>query len=299
MGKDTIKKIAFLFAPAILFITPLNSFAIEALLMDTFVEITIKDKRDDSKKLERGVEILMKNLEKKFNYYEPESEISRINRISPGERYAVSKKMYEALAIAKKINNATHGAFDVALGTGIWSLDSGTREIFFDTENVNLNLGGLAKGFIVDEGIKFLAERGVENAMINAGGDLYCLGDSGRDASGWNIGIRDPFELERVIASFTVRNEGVATSGDYERHGHIVDPNTGEVAKKKAESVTVVAKNCATSDALATALYVLGPEEGLLTIKGIKGAECYIIGKNGEIYASSGFKQMDLTKVEQ
>ncbi|MBL7158077.1 MAG: FAD:protein FMN transferase [Candidatus Omnitrophica bacterium] len=299
MGKGTIKKIAFLFAPAILFVTPLNSFAIEALLMDTFVEIIIKDKRADSKKLEREAEALMKNLEKKFNYHEPESEISRINRISPGERFAVSENMYDALTIAKKINKATHGAFDAALGTGIWSLDPGTREIFFDTESVNLNLGGFAKGFIVDEGIKFLAARGVENAMINAGGDLYCLGDSDGEAGGWNIGIRDPLEPKRIIASFTVRNEGVATSGDYERHGHIVDPHTGEVAKKKAESVTVVAKDCAISDALATALYILGPEEGLSTVEAIKGAECYIIGKNGETYVSSGFKQMGLTKVGQ
>ena len=295
MGKDTIKKPAFLFTAAILFLISLSSFASDVLLMDTYVEITIKDKRADSGELEQGAENLMKRLEKKFNYHDRESELSRINRMSPGEAFSVSEEMHEVLVLAKKINQKTRGAFDISLGTGAWHIDAGAREIAFDTEHVNLNLSGIAKGFIVDEGVKFLVERGVKNAMISAGGDLYCLGDSGREGSGWNIGIHDPLDPGKIIASFTARNKGVATSGSYERPGHIIDPVTGDAAGKKTESATVVSKSCATSDALATALYILGQKEGFSIVEADSDVECFIVDDGGGTHASSGFK-LNLTK---
>ena len=290
MGKNSVNKPVLLIFAALLFAPPILSPAAEALLMDTFTEIVIKDNLPERGALESDTARLMKELEKKFNYHDPASEISLINRHSPGKKTAVSQEAYELLLLAKKMSEETSGAFDIARGRGGWFIDENTHEVWRVSGGIRLDPGGIAKGFIVDKGIAFLKENGVKNAMINAGGDMYCLGDSKTEGKGWRIGIRDPFKAKGVSADFAVRNKGVATSGDYERPGHIIDPATQAPARSGAISVTVVSENCARSDALSTALYVLGPEKGISLIEHIGGAEAYIVAEDGKAHASSGFR---------
>jgi thiamine biosynthesis lipoprotein len=133
-------------------------------------------------------------------------------------------------------------------------------------KNLHLDFGGFAKGYAVDIAINHLRELGVENAIVNAGGDLRAIGRHNNRA--WRIGIRQP-RGEGVFASVDIEgDESVFTSGDYERffmhdgkrYHHIIDPRTGQPANQ-TRSVTVIHRDGATADAAATALFVAGPKD--------------------------------------
>ncbi|NQU95447.1 MAG: FAD:protein FMN transferase [Candidatus Omnitrophica bacterium] len=294
--------------PALLFLAGCSEIPVgtkNTILMDTFVSVEIKDSLDKNLKnqiLNKTIS-RMRSLTKGFNYFGDESELARINSLKPGEELLLSDEMFAVLKTSRDIFAKTGGAFDVAMGKGDWKLDEKKHAIVIEESGVKINLGGIAKGFIVDEGIKVLKDALVRNAIINAGGDMYCMGQ-GTDAKGWKIGIRDPVNTKKVIASFNVRDRGVATSGGYERftksengkYSHIIDPKTGEPIKIITRSVTVVADDCATADALATALYVLGPKKGLALIEILKKTECVIIDTDGKFYVSSGLTDLISTE---
>lgn len=304
------------------------SFTKDIILMDTFVRIEIKGFLGQDLKARAAGRAAhrMKELEKKFNYFLKDSELSRINNLKKGERFILSEEMFKVLKVSREVGSKTDGVFDVTVGplseiwfstkkgSGLsggqeinaakekmglnnWALDEIEKAVIIKKEGVKINLGGIAKGFIVDEGIRVLKASGINNALINAGGDIYCIG-GGSLAGGWRIGISDPRNSREVIATFRVRDKGVATSGGYERFResdkkkftHIIDPRTGHPVEKILRSVTVVANDCVTADALATALYVLNPHQGLLFIEGIDGAECIVIDENGRFFVSSGLQ---------
>jgi len=261
----------------------------DILLMDTFVRIEISGKLDASQKSQAidNAVLRMKELENKFDYFSGDSELTKLNnliayQIEGGKKVellALSPELAGVLRRAEDLRKASGGAFDVRMG-----------------KRGKINLGGIAKGFIVDEGIRVLKESGVKNAIINAGGDMYCMGNG--LGNGWRVGIRDPEDSRKVMARFRARDKGIATSGSYERSLHIIDPRTGYPVDKISRSVTVLAGDCTTADGLATALYVLGPEEGLALIERIDGTECVIVD-DGEMHISEGFPQIALTKIER
>lgn len=235
--------------------------------MDTFVRLEIRDNLAISRKRQAIDNAIarMKELEKLFDYFSEDSEVSKLNS---GKKISLSPEMNKVLGKSEKLRRLTGGAFDVRIAP-----------------DNKINLGGIAKGFIVDEGISSLKKSGIKNALINAGGDMYCMGNAFM-----RIGIRDPKEPSKIAATVRLRNKGVATSGSYERPAHIIDPQTGRAVEKKLRSTTVIANDCMTADGLATALYVLGAEEGLLLIESIDDAECIILD-DGKIYRSSKFQE--------
>lgn len=152
-----------------------------------------------------------------------------------------------------------------------------------------LDFGGIAKGYSVDSILTHIQQMGVENAIINTGGDLKVIGKRGDKP--WHIGIRDP-RGDGVIASLDAHhNEAVFTSGDYERffklegkrYHHILDPRTGKPARN-SQSVTVVHTDAALADAAATALFVAGPEEWLEIAKSMNIQQAMLIDRNGTIH---------------
>lgn len=267
----------------------------DALLMDTFVRVEIRDPmgRDAKSRIIDRVITRMKILEKKFNYFSEGSELAVINRLRAGEKILLSDEMFTVLKRAKEINFKTKGLFDVTLGEGGFRLNAKRKTLYFEKDGVKIDLGGIAKGFIVDEGAAVLKKLGVRNAIINAGGDIYCLGEGSSD--GWKVGIRNPRNPREVVEILKLRDKGVATSGGYERFieingeklSHIINPRTKERVKEIFKSVTVVADDCMTADGLATALYIMGPEEALFSVKKFGGAYCVIVDENGRIYMSS------------
>jgi len=235
-------------------------------------------------------------LNKIFNLYDPDSEISRLNN-TYNIPMKVSDEMIEILGLSRQLTSLTGGAFDVSYGVlyDFWKklikegvqqfpdkqkinklaekcgmdylkIDKKNKTVLISKQGLKVDLNAIAKGYMVDKAVLKLKEQGVENAMINAGGDIYCLGTN--RGKTWNIGVRDPQKLSGIIENQQLLNESVSTSGNYEqffdyqdkRYSHLINPLTGYPVDNSLLSVSVISKNCTTTDSLATAFSVMGLE---------------------------------------
>ncbi|MDX1734769.1 MAG: FAD:protein FMN transferase, partial [Halioglobus sp.] len=172
-------------------------------------------------------------------------------------------------------------------------LDAQQRRIAFAREGLQIDLGGIAKGYAVDRGIALLAAAGIEAAAISAGGDSRILGDGGERPR--NVGIRHPRREGEFAAIIPLADTAISTSGDYERYfeedgvryHHILDPATGRSAGE-VQSVSVLAPLGIDSDALSTATFVLGVSAGLALINRLEDTEAIIIDGEGKLHYSEG-----------
>ncbi len=186
-------------------------------------------------------EAFFHKVDKDFSTYKSDSEVSRIRR---GELEVVdaSEDVKKVWKLCEHARELTLGAFDP------WKVSGG-----FDPS-------GLVKGWAADVAAKMLVGAGVESVLINTAGDLVLLGgqlSEGGEVKPWNIGISNPDDVNQIVKTFDVVDGSVATSGDYEKGAHIVDPHTGLIAIG-ARSASVVGPHGALCDALATALMVDG-----------------------------------------
>jgi len=224
------------------------------------------------------------------------SEVARINREAAGGVITVHPEVAEVVAFAQQVSAESGGAFDITVEplVRLWGFLGGTprkpaqreidaalakvgyqrvrvdaakRTMRFAEAGVRIDLGGIAKGYGADAAAAVLRQAGLTDALVDLSGNMVALGDAATHA-GWTIGIRDPSGALPYLARVELRDEAVATSGDYEqfvaadgrRYGHILDPRTGVSARGLA-SVTVVTGRAMAADAWATALFVLGPEQ--------------------------------------
>ncbi|HCW50927.1 MAG TPA: hypothetical protein DGR79_02515, partial [Clostridiales bacterium] len=188
-----------------------------------------------------------------------------------------------------------------ALGLTGWhdvTWDAARRTARLARPGMSLALGGVAKGYAVDRAAEVLAGAGVDRAVIDAGGDLYLLG-SKPSGDPWRIAVRHP-RAEGFLGVLELPDgTAVATSGDYERcfvhegrrYHHILDPSTGWPVPGVV-SVTVLAPTAAEADALATALFVLGPERGLELAEGLEGVEALMVDEAGTIHLTTGMRDV-------
>ena len=163
--------------------------------------------------------------------------------------------------------------------------------------HVKLDLGGVAKGYGIEQIIKLLQNHGIQNAIVNAGGDLKAIGQHGDRP--WRIGVRDPREKNAVIASLEIQDgESVFTSGDYERnyqhegntYHHIIDPRTGYPARG-TRSVTLIHRDATLADAAATALFVAGPKDWQRIARQMGVNAVMLIDAKGDIHITPQMKQ--------
>jgi len=299
----------------------------EGKIMGTSYMVKIPDAGGDVL-LDKAVAEL-NDVEGKFSSYLPESEISKINRMAGVDYVAVSKEVSGLIKTALEISRQSKGAFDPTVGPLLeaWGFKehiarfpsdenirevlglTGTDKVIVESDRVKLlkkgmelDLGGIAKGYAVDKAVSVLRNSGIDNAIVEVGGDLYCLG-SGVDSKGWKIGIRDPRNDNVIIATITITDKGVATSGNYEnyfmhegvRFSHIIDPRTGYPVQGSVASVTVVSSECAISDAWATALSVLGWQKAQEIVESNPDLEAVLLKKTAEnidVWVSSGLKEV-------
>ncbi len=180
----------------------------------------------------------------------------------------------------------------------------GSNRITISQENISLEPGmcitldGIAKGYIVDAALQVLVDEGIERALIDAGGDIATLGHKPEGKS-WVVGLRNPEDKDDTLMEFGLEGEAIATSGNYERYfdenksvGHIMDPKTGR-SVFKASSATVIADNCTVADILATALFVLGPVDGIELVNTLPNVEALLLGYDdpGEVYSSTALNK--------
>jgi thiamine biosynthesis lipoprotein len=141
----------------------------------------------------------------------------------------------------------------------------------------------------VDCAIKELKEKGIDAAIVNAGGDIYCLGKKFNKP--WKVGIQNPRDKNKLLADLELKDSAVTTSGDYQqfmesegkRYSHIINPKTGYPVDNGVISVTVLAKDTLTADIVATSIFLLGKEKGIETFENYKGVEKIIVIEQGDI----------------
>lgn len=168
-------------------------------------------------------------------------------------------------------------------------LDEGNLTVRFAVEGMRIDLGGIAKGFAIDKSVEAMRRHGALGGLVDIGGDVRCFGITPQGQDHWRIGLQDPSVDENDPAGepllvLRVNDAAVTTSGDYrrftrvkgEKQSHILDTRTGRGAARLA-SVTIMAPDAMTADALATAVSVLGPEEGLALIERTPGVEAILI----------------------
>ena len=175
-------------------------------------------------------------------------------------------------------------------------LDHGQATVFLRKPGMSLDVGGIAKGYALDVAAARLNSLGLSNYLIELGGDIYAAGKRA-DGKPWKIGILNPRKPTDIIASLDVSNMSVSTSGDYEssrtymdaRYTHIFDPPSGNPARGLA-SVTILSPSATEADALSTAAFVLGPEEGLKLIENWPNADGVFIDSTMRIFTTTRLK---------
>ncbi len=281
-----------------------------------------------------------KKIDRLMSTWKEDSEISRLNRAKPGEWVRLSPETYEVLVKAIDVAKKTEGAFDITVGplVNLWGfgpksppvptkvpskeaieaakavtgyehivIDANNKRVMRDAEGVEVDLGGVAKGYAVDLAIKVLKRHGVNDALIEIGGETAAIGLTEKNEP-WLVGVRHPNRPPpRLLTTIELRDSAIATSGDYfnvyeikgRLYSHIIDPTAGKPITNNVCSVTVLTKECALADALATGLMVMGPEKGIKLVESLPGIEAIIVWRTGkdtiEAKASRGARRYRLT----
>jgi thiamine biosynthesis lipoprotein len=245
-------------------------------IMGTAISIDVRDQAVPPTAVEDAFEYL-RDVDRRFSTYKPDSEISRLSRGESGEADC-SPDVRQVLELCDQIRGITEGYFDIR--GHLW--DGG------------LDPSGLVKGWSLENAGRILEAAGAGNYCINGGGDIVIRGEPTAGAA-WRVGIRHPLEADKLAAVLAVRDGAVATSGAYERGDHVLDPFTGK-PPKGVLSITVVGPSLTYADAYATAAFAMGPT-GLAWIANLEGYYgCTITadpdGSNGRIAWTPGFETL-------
>ena len=259
----------------------------------TFYSITYQCDND----LQKEIEAELKKVDQALSMFNQESIISKVNR---NEKVDLNEMFLQVITLAQKVSQDTDGAFDITVaplvnawgfgfktgdkpsGTSIDSLMSTVgykkislkgRQLFKENKNTMLDCSAIAKGYGSDVVAAFLKKRGIDNFMVEIGGEVVTQGISEKRVP-WRIGVTKPTddslsvdnELQTVL---NVTNKAMATSGNYrnfyykdgKKYAHTIDPKTGYPVQHSLLSATVLADNCATADAYATSFMVMGIEK--------------------------------------
>ena len=286
-------------------------------------EVSVYLWSDDSEAGEALLEEVFREaarIDRLMSTYKDDSEISEINRSAAESELIVSEELFDLIEQSVEISRLTDGAFDITyesvgqhydfrqqqrpddstvavelenIDFHFLELDPVASTIHFRKKGVRINLGGIAKGYVVERGVAILREQGVSHAVVTAGGDSRLLGD--RRGRPWMIGIRDPRVDGEVAITVPLEEEAISTSGDYERffdedgvrYHHIIHPGTGTPAGG-VHSATVFGPDAVITDALSTSVFVMGVDKGLRMIATLSEYESIVIDAKGRVFYSDG-----------
>ena len=262
----------------------------------------------------------MHHIDDVMSDFKPDSELSQINEHAAQRPVVVSPELYDLIKLSTRYSQITDGAFDITIES-VWRLyhfrrhihptdaeieallpTVGWRQLIFDDRHhsirfarpgMAIGLGGIAKGYAVDRGIDILKARGIENAIVTAGGDTRLLGD--RRGRPWMVAIRDPWDLSKVVTLMPLANEAISTSGDYYRgfvqngvlYDHILSPFTGHSAQL-VRSASVIAPTATQTDGMSKTAFVLGPQKTLALIDSMPQYDAVFICPDGRVVYSKG-----------
>lgn len=316
----------------------LNRYRFESQHMGTLFRITLYAPDDSVAQI--ASDSAFRHVEKLnsiLSDYDPDSELNRLAEQSGNGNYVtVSRPLFEVLAAAQLVSRQTDGAFDITVGpyVRLWRtirnadeprlpddetlkelqkrtgyhkvlIDSTTHSAALLIKDMQLDLGGIAKGYAADVALKVLESFNIKRALVDAGGDIV-TGEPPPGKDGWHISIpvnqhkKDKMKLITLVLS----NRALATSGDLfqyvvideERYSHIIDPGTG-LGLTDRSTVSVIAPDGMTADSYASAVSVLGPKEGIRFIESKPGAEVrmeYLENDSVVVGQSPGFQKLTI-----
>jgi thiamine biosynthesis lipoprotein len=276
---------------------------------------------EDEKRLGNLVSTRLARIDKLMSTWDPQSELGRFNAHEAEKKFRISRETREVLTIAKEVHELSGGAFDVTVGplVSAWGFGAGAPEgppppptlaeleearalvgfprvaldglgrLYKQFPGVELDFSAVAKGYAVDFVAEGLEKLGYADFLFELGGELRSRGTH-EDGSPWRVAVEEPQVEGRAIhAIVRLEDASMATSGDYrsfyerdgQRFSHTIDPRSGRPVEHGLASVSVVHPEAARADALATALNVLGPQEGLALARA-EGIAAYFITRVGE-----------------
>lgn len=262
-------------------------------------------------------------IEKLISSWDNNSQTTLINNNAGIIQVKVDFELFDLIKRSKKVSKLTKGSFDISVAclSNIWKFDSSFMKlpdssllqaykdlinyknillfesdtsVFLKKPEMKIGFGAIGKGYAADKAKEIMKKMGIENGIVNAAGDINAWGIS-HDSSRWQIGIINPLKKDEVISYLKIDNMAIVTSGNYEkfieiegkRYSHIINPKTAWPANGLA-SVSILSASAELSDAMATAVFVMGAEKGLEMINKIKNIEAIIFTDKGALLTSDG-----------
>lgn len=291
--------------------------------MGTFVSLTLLHPSRDQAEMAIGNGFeQMDRLTRDMNRFDQSTALAQLNR--EGRLADVPPDMANVVRRALAHNSISNGAFDISVKPVVdlfKSRFSGKKpspptnkemrdalklvdasriqltgnSILLKRPGMGITLDGIAKGYIVDKASEALSEHGVENYLINAGGDIRTSGRR-QDGKPWTIAVQDPRKKQRYPDKIRMTDGAIATSGNYEVYfdrekmfHHIVNPANG-FSPNASASVSVLAETAMDADALSTSVFVMRPEKGIRFVNSLPGCECLVVSTGNRKIRSNGWK---------
>jgi len=305
------------------------------VVMGTEAELTIATTdRDEAQRAADAARQALDRVNGLMSDYNPASDIGRLNRSEPGKALAIDRATFDVLKNSVSFTARTDNAFDITytplrrlwrkcaergslpdeaelaaaralIGTDKLLLDETACTAALAAAGMEIDLGGIAKGYGVDLAADAMRRCGIKGGIVNVGGNMRLIG-ANPSGAGWRVGVLDPErpdEQGHFLTTIEARDAAVSTSGNYHRffeiggrrYSHIIDPRTGRPADN-VPSATVIAPDGMTADALSTAISVAGAKKGLELVESFDGVEALIIEKSEgtmKEYRSSGFAKFE------
>lgn len=293
-----------------------------SFLFDTIIIIKVWSDSDANHILDGAID-LCSEYDRLLDRHDPSSDIGRVNH-SEGMPCEVSEDTARLIALALEYSRLSGGRFDPTCGrvTSLWDFSTETPALPGEDElasalatvgwegvelngstvrlpaGTQLDLGGIAKGYIADRTVEYLRQQGIESAVVNLGGNVRVLGD--KEGQPFSVGIQSPFEEDGYACVLEVSDCSVVTAGSYQRsfeldgicYHHILDLTDGMPADTGLASVTVVSESSAEADALATICFLLGPDDGLTLLETVGGVHGYFITSDRQMICTPGAEEL-------
>lgn len=295
-------------------------------LMGTVVEVSLEPSSDGASRAHSAIDAAyreMQRLSDMMNHYDPNSVVSALNDAAGVSTLRVPPELMAVLAMAQAMSARSEGAFDITVASiqgwrfraddphmptaaeiaaqlplVNWRelrLDTRAQSAFLARRGMRIDLGGIAKLYIVHAGMQVLGRHGVTRAMLNGGGDVEAIGASREKP--WRIGVRDPRAPERLLGVLRIERGFVVTSGDYERaflrdgrrYHHILDPRTGTPARGP-HGVTLVGERLEDVNGLGVAIMVRGKAYGVRWLSENPRVDGLIVDADGSVWMTPGFR---------
>jgi thiamine biosynthesis lipoprotein len=341
MKRRQFTPIALIFAIALallLFYEPkLNYKKISGNTQGTTYNITYQDR--PGRDLQPKIELLLSKFDLSLSTYEPESIISRINRNE--ENIRLDRYFKTVFNKSEEVYHVTDGAFDITIApiVNAWGfgpeaaikVDSAKIDSLINyvgmhkitliggrlskkDPRVKLDVNAIAQGYSVDVVSEFLEKKGITNYLVEIGGELFGKGLNPKGMP-WKVGVDKPFDNNfepgaKLQAIIEISDKALATSGNYrkfyeadgEKYVHSIDPKTGYPVKSRLLSTTVLANDCMTADAFATAFMVMGLEESIMFLSNHKELDAYLVYSDNEgnykTFMTPGLKDMLVSEAD-